>query len=281
MNSSSSRPGLERKAFGLIVLFGSGEMSPTGRKIHETIFKRLQFTAPVTIGILETPTGFEVNAIHGWPERMEAFFKKGLINYDPQITRFRAWRRGGPNSTNTASIVDKILLQDYLYSGAGSPTYTVKHLFKSRAYKNIINAFQNGTTLSLGSASAIAVGRYALPVYEIFKVGEGLHWISGLDFLGTLGIRAAVIPHWNNTEGEEFDTTHCWMGLERFRALVKLLPSGITIIGIDEETALVLDSTDKYCNVLGNGSVHIILRGKEKNFKKGSKFTFEELSKPR
>jgi hypothetical protein len=266
---------------GLIVLFGSGEMSPTGRRIHEEIFTRLELTPPVSIGILETPTGFEVNAIHGWPQRMEIFFKTGLKNYTPRITRIRAWRHDGPNSTNTASIVDPILTQDYLYSGAGSPTYTVKHLVKSRAYRNMLTALQMGTTLCLGSASAIAAGRYALPVYEIFKAGEGLHWINGLNVLGTLGLSVAVIPHWNNTEGEDFDTTFCWMGLDRFKRLVKLLPSDVTIIGIDEQTALVINSQTKICDVLGKGSVHIIRKGKEKTISKGSTFTELELLKTR
>ena len=263
-----------RKAPGLIVLFGSGEMSPTGRGIHEVVMKRLALTAGVSIGILETPTGFEVNAIHGWPERMEAFFETGLKNYKPKVTRIRAWRRDGGHSTNDASIVDIILIQDYLYSGAGSPTYTVKHLLKSRAYKNMVSAHQSGTTLCLGSASAIAVGRYALPVYEIFKAGEDLHWISGLNLLGTLGMNFAVIPHWNNKEGDDFDTSYCWMGADRFRLLEKLLPRNVTIIGIDEQTALVIDPTTKECDVLGVGSVHIITKGKEKTITSGQSFTW-------
>jgi len=47
---------------GLILLFGSGEMSPTGRKIQEDVLKLAKFASPVKIGILETPTGFEVTA---------------------------------------------------------------------------------------------------------------------------------------------------------------------------------------------------------------------------
>ena len=271
----------QRKGPGLIVLFGSGEMSPTGRKIHDTILKRLGLTPPVSIGILETPTGFEVNSIHGWPERMEAFFKTSLKNYKPVIARIRALRRVGNYSTNDASIVDGILLQDYLYSGAGSPTYTVKHLVKSRAYANLARAFERGTTLCLGSASAIAVGRYVLPVYEIYKAGEGLHWINGLNLLGNLGFNVAVIPHWNNMEGEDFDTTHCWMGKVRFELLKKLLPTNVTIIGIDEETALVMDPKTKMCDVLGVGSVHIISKGKEKTMTTGKVFNFSALLKSR
>jgi hypothetical protein len=233
--------------------------------------------APVSIGILETPSGFEVNAVHGWPERMEEFFKNRFVNYHPRVTRIRAWRRDGQNSTNSAVVVDPILLQEYLYCGAGSPTYLVKHLVKSRAYKNLTTAQNSGTAICLGSAGAIAAGRYALPVYEIFKVGEGLHWVNGLNFLGTLGLQVVIIPHWNNTEGGDFDTTRCFMGDRRFRQLVKLLPTGIPVIGIDELTALIFDPAEKSCDVLGIGSVHILSKGKERMYEHGRSFTFGEL----
>ena len=57
----TSDPNRIKQKPGLVVLFGSGEMSPTGRKIHEDVIKQSGFKAPVKIGILETPTGFEVN----------------------------------------------------------------------------------------------------------------------------------------------------------------------------------------------------------------------------
>ncbi|HUD18986.1 MAG TPA: cysteine--tRNA ligase [Patescibacteria group bacterium] len=265
---------LRRGEPGLIVLFGSGEMSPTGRKIHETVIKQAGLTAGVKIGILETPTGFEVNAIHGWPERMEQFFKTKLINIKPEITRIRAWRCDGQNSTNDPATVDSILHEDYLYCGAGSPGYTVKHLKGSRAAHNIEKAFQTGMTVCLGSATAMAVGAQVLPVYEIFKVGEELHWIAGINLFKQWIPNVVIIPHWNNQEGEDFDTTRCYMGVSRFEKLVSLLPGGMTILGIDEQTACVVDVTRHESQVLGVGMVHLIRNGREKVVQSGDNFPF-------
>ncbi len=259
----SSRPGLERGALGLIVLFGSGEMSPTGRKIHEDVMARAGLAAPVRIGILETPTGYEVNAVSSWPERMEDFFKARLKNFKPAVTRIRAWRRDGSQSTDDPQIVDAILDQNYLYCGAGSPSYLIRHLEGTRAYRNLIEANRKGTVLSLGSATAIAIGTYALPVYEIFKVGEDPHWIKGLDVLGGYGFRIAIIPHWNNTEGEDFDTRRCYMGKERFETLRLMLPADTTILGIDEQTACVVNPEKRSIEVLGLGAAHIFGSGGE------------------
>ena len=262
---------------GAIVLFGSGEMSPTGRKIHEQIVKEATFEAPVRIGILETPTGFEVNAIHGWPERMEAFFVKGLKNYKPEIARIRAWRKDGEYSTNDPTVVDAILNQEYLYCGAGSPGYTIAHLRDSLAWKNMVQAHKQGSILCLGSASAVAVSTFALPVYEIFKAGADLHWLDGLDLFTSYGLTLAIVPHWNNKEGEDFDTTRCWMGESRFARLEKLLPTGVTVLGIDEQTACVFDVTAKTVHVLGVGALHIRKSGKQTVIASGASCGFEAL----
>lgn len=264
---------------GRIILFGSGEMSPTGRKIHETVIKAAGFTPPLKIGILETPTGFEVNAIHSWPARMEEFFKTGLQNLKPSMTRIRAWRKDGKFSTNDPTIVDSILAQDYLYAGAGSPGYAVSHLKNSRALNNIAAAHEKGVILSLGSATAIAMGKYALPVYEIFKAGHDLFWLDGLNFFRLYGLNLTIVPHWNNQEGEDFDTTRCWMGKARFARLLAMLPKKTVILGIDEQTAAVFDFVKKEVEVMGVGTVIIIniKAGKEKVFSTGERFTTQDL----
>lgn len=240
------------------MLFGSGEMSPTGRKIHEEVFKAAKLSSPVKIGILETPTGYEVNAIHGWPERIENFFKKSLKNFKPIITRIRAWRKDGEYSTNDPATINAILEQEYLYCGAGSPIYTIKHLMNSLAYQNINTAFQNGTVLCFGSATAIAMSRFALPVYEIFKTGADLYWEKGLNFYETIGLsNLIIIPHWNNKEGEDFDTTRCWMGKDRFEKLQQMLPKSAVLLGIDEQTACIINVREKTMTVTGVGEVHV------------------------
>lgn len=226
-------------------------------------------TPPIKVGILETPTGFEVNAMHGWPERMNEFFTKHLKNWHPEIIRIRAWRKDGAESTNNPDIVDDIRTCDYLYSGAGSPTYTITHLQNSLAWERIISAHSEGTTLCFGSATAVACSSYAIPVYEIYKVGEDLRWVRGLNFFEQYGMSVAIVPHWNNTEGEDFDTTRCWMGEKRFGDLKKLLPESVTIIGIDETTALIIDPNTDRAQVSGTGAVHIFTHDKEHVLKNG------------
>ncbi len=253
-------------------------MSPTGRKIHEDVLIRAGLIAPVHIGILETPTGFEVNAIHGWSERMQKFFEKSLQNHKPDVTRIRAWRRDERAvSTNNPAVVDSILTQDYLYCGAGSPIYTVTHLSKTRAYANLLKAHHEGIVLCLGSATAVAMSRWAIPVYEIFKTGADLVWADGLDLFSLYGMQLAIVPHWNNAEGEDFDTTRCYLGSVRFEKMRTLLPSGAVIVGIDEQTACIFDVTQKTIDVVGIGQAHIVTQKKQRDVDSGESFPFSAL----
>ncbi|MGQ9467804.1 MAG: CysS/YqeB C-terminal domain-containing protein [Anaerolineae bacterium] len=68
---------------GLIALFGSGETAPTGRAVHEYLFRRIG--SPIRVAVLETPAGFQPNA--AWVAgRLAEFIQERLQNYHPQVT---------------------------------------------------------------------------------------------------------------------------------------------------------------------------------------------------
>ena len=62
---------------GLIVLFGSGETSPSGRKIFDGLLRLLPQSPRITL--LETPAGFELNS-HQVISRVGDFFLHRLQN---------------------------------------------------------------------------------------------------------------------------------------------------------------------------------------------------------
>jgi hypothetical protein len=118
----------------------------------------------------------------------------------------------------------------------------------------------------------------ALPIYEIYKVGEELHWKPGLDLFGQYGLSLVFIPHWNNQEGGEvLDTSRCYMGLARYEPLAAMLPPGRTIVGIDEATALIVDPVDRACHVMGLGGVTLVHNDQPEHFATGEHFAIEQL----
>lgn len=261
---------------GYIVLFGSGEISPTGRKVHDFLFSKL--TSPVRVAILETPAGFQPN-VEVVASEIKEFFNHSLQNYHPQITLIQARQIGTEFDPDDPKITKPLLFADYIFAGPGSPTYAVHNLKGTLAYQYLVRRHKEGAILSIASAAAIAMGQYTLPVYEIFKVGADLYWEKGLNFFATFGLSLVIVTHWNNQEGgAKLDTSRAYMGRERFKKLLQLLPKNIVVLGIDEVTACIFDFEDEKCLVLGKGGVTVVKSGSEKKFDDRSEFSLKELS---
>jgi len=260
---------------GFIILFGSGEASSSGRTVWEWLFKRME--ARPQIAILETPAGFQPNSaqIAG---RVGEFLSHRLQNYDPQVAIVPARQQGTPFSPDNPEILESMLTADLFFLGPGSPSYAARQLEGSLAWDILTVRHQMGAHVVLASSAVVAAGSFALPVYEIYKVGDDLHWHSGLDFLAAYGLEPTFIPHWNNNEGgEELDTRYCFMGQARFDRLRAMLPATATIVGIDEHTALIMDVAGEQCWVRGRGNI-TILRGQEsETFTTGTSFSLEKL----
>lgn len=261
INSSQTTEFLPSGKPGIICFFGSGEISPAGRKIHELIIRR--FTPPINIALLETPTGYEDNP-HIWYKRMEQRLKKGLQNYQPTISRISALRFDTELGTNNEQLLSPMKSAHYIHTGAGSPSYTVKHLQNSLAYKIIRDQLRIGVSVSLASASTIAFGKYALPVYEIYFAGHDPYWLNGLNIMAEYGLNLTFVPHWNNKEGgADIDTRFSYMGQKRFDKLLKNISGLTTIVGIDEMTALIFNLSGETVTISGMGTVTVI-NGKNK-----------------
>jgi hypothetical protein len=254
---------------GPVVLFGSGETSPSGRRIFDHALSAIMASdspsARPKIVLLETPAGFEPNSAQVIG-RVADFLRVHLQNFEPQTTVIPARKRGTRFSPDDASITEPLLQADMIFMGPGSPTYALRQLDHSLAWHRLLASHRLGATLALASAATVAISAYSLPVYEIYKVGDELHWKNGLDLFGPYGVEAVFIPHWNNQDGgEELDTSRCFMGKSRFNELVEMLPSHIPIIGIDEKTALVIDIRAGRFQVLGSGSLEVMSKPEEKS----------------
>jgi hypothetical protein len=260
---------------GPIALFGSGETAPNGRKVFHALLERLPDKPAVSF--LETPAGFELNSprVAG---NVAEFLEHSLQNFNPQTTLIPARKKGTPFSPNDPEILEPILKADLVFMGPGSPTYAVRQLTDSLAWEYLVARHRLGAGLALASASAIAVSSFALPVYEIYKVGLDIHWREGLNLLGAYQLPMVFIPHWNNQEGgENLDTSRCFMGKARFEPLQKMLPPDQTILGLDEHTGMILDFEQEHCEVIGLGRAIILRAGKRQTFSAGNSFPIQEL----
>jgi hypothetical protein len=83
----------------------------------------------------------------------------------------------------------------FVLMGPGSPTYAVRQWQQTPIPEILINRVEESGCLVAASAAALTVGRFTLPVYEIYKVGEDLHWVEGMNVLDHFGFNLVIIPH--------------------------------------------------------------------------------------
>ncbi len=260
---------------GQIAFLGSGETSLAGGRIFEMLARALP--QPVRIAVLETPAGFELNS-HQVAGRVAEFLRTRLQNYTPTVDVIPARKRGTPFSPEEASLLRPLLHANLIFMGPGSPTYATRQLQGSLAWDLIRARHRQGATLAFASAATISIGAWALPVYEIYKVGEDVHTKTGLNLFSDYGMELSFIPHWNNADGgEDLDTSRCFIGMERFNQWCESLPAGNTTVGLDEHTGIIMDFDSSQCEIVGVSSVSLVRDCEPRIYPAGAKFSLAEL----
>ena len=260
---------------GQIAFLGSGETSLAGGRIFESLAKRIN--DPLRIALLETPAGFELNSsqVVG---KVGEFMKTRLQNYKPIVDVVSARKKNSAFSPDDPEIVKPLLYANMIFMGPGSPTYAIRNLQGTLAWDVIRARHRLGATLIFASAATISIGAHALPVYEIYKVGQDVHAVDGLNLFGDFGLHISFIPHWNNAEGgADLDTSRCFVGMDRFAEWCDLVPVENQTIGLDEHTGLVVDIESNQCEVSGVSSVSIVRECDPEMYPTGSKFKLSEL----
>ncbi len=260
---------------GKIAFLGSGETSRAGGAIFEALARSLP-EAP-RVAILETPAGFELNS-NQVAGRVADFLKSRLQNYNPVIDVIPARKRGTLFSPDEPELLKPLASANFIFMGPGSPTYAIRQLQGSLAWDLVRARHRLGAALAFASSATIAVGAWGLPVYEIYKVGEDVHSVRGLDLFLDFGMHLSFIPHWNNAEGgDDVDTSRCFVGMERFAAWCNSLPPENTTVGLDEHTGLIIDFEAGTCLVNGVSSVSLVRDCDPRIYPAGAVFPLSEL----
>jgi hypothetical protein len=257
----------------ILAIMGSGETAPTMAKVHRALFERLG-PAPVPAVILDTPYGFQENA-DDLSARTVKFFAES-VGRDVGVASYRS---RDVDALTAATAVARIRPARYVMAGPGSPSYALRQWAGGPIPPALASLLRDGGILTMASAAALTLGAVTIPIYEVYKVGEEPTWLPGLDLLGeATGLRAAVVPHYDNAEGGNHDTRFCYMGERRLRILEGLLPADTFVLGVDSHTALVLDLDAGTATVSGLGGVTIRVGGRSTVVPGGSEVHIEALA---
>lgn len=242
----------------ILAIMGSGETAPTMVTTHRRLTSLLP--SPAKAVVLDTPYGFQENAPELAARAVEYF--RTSINVDLAVAGLIRLR-------DTHLPADPVEVErglrvltdsDYVFAGPGSPTYALRQWSSSPVARIINHKLATGGIITFASAAALTLGKVTVPVYEVYKVGQDVQRLEGLDILGSIGINAAVIPHYDNTEGGHHDTRFCYLGEARLHVFESLLDDDTYVLGIDEHTGLVIDLDASTATVVGNSTVTIRLR---------------------
>jgi hypothetical protein len=185
---------------------------------------------------------------------------------------------GGGDPFGDERMLTRVRAAKYVFAGPGSPTYALRRWRKSVIPQLLVEKLATGGAVTFASAAALTLGVATIPVYEIYKVGDDPSWVEGLDVLGKAsGIRAAVIPHYNNAEGGTHDTRFSYLGERRLSFMEQSLPDGAFVLGVDEHTSLSLDLVAGLATVGGNGVVTVRSHGRSATFASGAVVPIAEL----
>ena len=262
----------------ILTIMGSGETAPTMVSTHRTLTALLP--KPVKAVLLDTPYGFQENAPELATRAVEYF--RNSVNVDIAVA-------GLVRLHDTHIAADSVQIErglraisdaTYIFAGPGSPTYALRQWSGSNVVSSIIDKLMNGGIVTFASAAALTLGKVTVPVYEVYKVGQDVQRLDGLDVLSAIGINAAVIPHYDNAEGGNHDTRYCYLGETRLRMFEKMLDEDTYVLGIDEHTGLVIDLDAPVAKVVGNGTVTLRLREDSFTYETGTTIPLSVLQDP-
>lgn len=254
----------------LLAIMGSGETSPTMVKTHRALFDRLGADAAAVL--LDTPFGFQENGDDIAAKAVEYF--AASVGRSVDVARYRS---ENDDAMARESAFERVRAASWVFSGPGSPSYALRQWHASPIPDLLAAKLRDHGCICFASAAALTLGVVTVPVYEVYKVGEAPRWLEGLDLLSAAGLRAAVIPHYDNAEGGNHDTRYCYLGERRLRILEEQLPDDAFILGVDEHTACVVDLDAGAIEISGLGAVTVRQGGAQRIFASGTTIAIEDL----
>jgi len=231
---------------GPLALVGSGEYLPVMTEVEAML---LDGRAPryVQLPTAAAPEGQQ--SLQRWLDLGAAQADRLGVEQVPVVVRDHE----EADSAELAALVDGAGL---IYLSGGNPAYLAKTLRGTRVWTAIVAAWQSGSALAGCSAGAMALTGWVPSMRALDREPD-----PGLQIVPSL----RVLPH--------FDKMLGWVPDLLTRAVLRA-PDGTTVIGIDEETAIVdMTGAGRAWYVHGRQQAWVLADGPRRGFPAGSTLT--------
>jgi cyanophycinase len=212
---------------GRIGLVGSGEFTPATERVDRTLLEG------VTSRVVFLPTAAALEGserLAYWVDLGSAHYARLGVEATPLMVLDRA-------TADDDALAAEVAGAGLVYLSGGNPTYLATTLVGSRVGAAIVQAWRSGAAVAGCSAGAIAL------MEEVPDIRQRDDAVAGLELVR--GMR--VMPH--------FDVIEQWMP-GAVRRAIDATPSGVVLVGVDEETAIV--GGPQEWQVMGRGYAWIL-----------------------
>ena len=215
---------------GAVALVGSGEFLEPIEPLDRELLKRLNGTPHVVI----LPTA---SALDG-PGVSERWAQMGTKHFASLGASAEAVMLLTREDAESATLANRIAAANFVYFSGGKPQYLLETLRDTACWHAIVDVFAAGGVIAGCSAGAMVLAEYMLAWPQFKRTIPALGLAPGI----------AIIPHFDQVPG--------WI-----TSVVRMVPKGITVVGVEGSTALV--GSEQSWTVCGRGSV-TLFAGKRK-----------------
>lgn len=204
---------------GALALAGSGEYTPTMELADKQVLATLGGPQQARIAVIPTASALEP----GQPERWN---KMGVEHYRLLGAAATSVLLLTREHAHDPAIITMFEQHNFFYFSGGSPDYAIETLQDTPAWAALRASYASGAAIGGCSAGAMMLGGYTLSIRSM-RSGGPPTWRPALGLIPHL----AVLPH--------FDRMRGFMTQTVFEEVLAVAPPGLTLVGIDEDTALL------------------------------------------
>jgi cyanophycinase len=212
-------PNIVRTRPGALALVGSGEYLPQMVETDRFLLDTVGGPAGARVVVIPTASALEL----GMPERWNTMGVEHFRALGAQVSPIMLLTR---DDAQDERVLADLRGADLYYFSGGNPEHVIEVLRDTPAWQIIRAGYAAGAALAGCSAGAMMLGGYTLSVRAVMR-GQPPRWLP------SLGIAPGIVlmPH--------FDRVADFAGAEMFRAILAAAPPDATLVGVDEDTALV------------------------------------------
>ena len=235
-------PNTIRTQPGALALVGSGEYLPVMAETDRFLLNTVGGPAAARVVVIPTASALELGMPERWSNMGVAHFRALGAQVAPVLLLTR-------DDAQDARVLADLRGADLYYFSGGNPEHVITTLRDTPAWQIIRDGYLAGAVLAGCSAGAMMLGGYTLSVRSVMR-GQPPRWLPALGVVPQI----VLMPH--------FDRMADFAGAEMFRAILAAAPPETTLVGVDEDTALVHlpDAAKPRWQVMGRQTVSVFDR---------------------